>query len=134
MYNIYYFDVRRCSIYQETKTGSGIRYVKLERMPQITWVLVEDRSGNGIVREDKGQLTGIPEELIFFLTLSLTFTCIISRKRYSERAQTNVQKFLHTIYMYIAYTCIYICIQMHTFSFQIGKNMLYINSILYRKG
>lgn len=44
----------------------------------------------------------------FFFTLSLTFTCIISRKRYSERAQTNVQKFLHTIYMYIAYTCIYI--------------------------
>lgn len=34
-------------------------------MPQITWVLVEDRSGNGIVREDYGQLTGIPEELIF---------------------------------------------------------------------
>lgn len=29
----------------------------------------------------------------FFFTLSLTFTCIISRKRYSERAQTNVQKF-----------------------------------------
>lgn len=51
VYNIYYFDVRRCSIYQETKTGSGIRYVKLERIPQITWVLVEDRSGNGIVRE-----------------------------------------------------------------------------------
>lgn len=51
VYIIYYFDVRRCSIYQETKTGSGIRYVKLERMPQITWVLVEDRSGNGIVRE-----------------------------------------------------------------------------------
>lgn len=70
----------------------------------------------------------------FFFTLSLTFTCIISRKRYSERAQTNVQKFLQTIYMYIAYTCIYICIQMHTFSFQIGKNMLYINYILYRQG
>lgn len=73
-------------------------------------------------------------DFFFFLTLSLTFTCIISRKRYSERAQTNVQKFLHTIYMYIAYTCIYICIQMHTFSFQIGKNMLYINYILYRQG
>lgn len=42
-------------------------------MPQITWVLVEDRSGNGIVREDQGQLTGIPEELIFFLYIIINF-------------------------------------------------------------
>lgn len=72
MYNIYYFDVRRCSIYQETKTGSGIRYVKLERMPQITWVLVEDRSGNGIVRED-GSTHGDSGGIDFFFYIIINF-------------------------------------------------------------
>lgn len=61
----------------------------------------------------------------FFFTLSLTFTCIISRKRYSERAQTNVQKFLHTIYMYIAYTCIYMHSNAHIFFSNRQKYAIY---------
>lgn len=62
-----------CSKCQETKTGSGIRYFKLGRMPRITWVLVKDRSGNENVRGDWGQLTGIPEEWIFFFFFTFIY-------------------------------------------------------------
>lgn len=73
----------------------------------------------------------------FFFTLSLTFTCIISTVQGKGIASELKQTFKSFDILYTCiciYLYIYICIQMHTFSFQIGKNMLYINYILYRQG